>query len=196
MIGLLKGKPIQKKPTEIILDVNGVGYILNISVNTYDKISSVDDDLMLYTYLVVREDALDLYGFAEVQEKEMFQLLISISGVGPKLALGILSGIQSGALREAIMMNNVSTLVAIPGIGKKTAERLIIELKDKVNKMADKAVREASGISDARGDAVAALVSLGYKLPVAEKTVNKIFMENNKVSLEEIIKLALSQLNR
>ncbi|RMD51493.1 MAG: Holliday junction branch migration protein RuvA, partial [Ignavibacteria bacterium] len=131
MIGYLRGKIVSKKPTQIILDVNGVGYLINITTSTFETIGN-KEEISLFTYLSVKEDSLTLYGFSSVAEKEMFQLLISISGIGPKLAQGILSGIQIDELKSAIQEGNVTRIVAIPGIGRKTAERLLVELRDKV----------------------------------------------------------------
>ena len=130
MIGFLSGKIISSKPTKILLDVNGVGYVVFISINTFEVISNKEKvSLNIHTH--VTEDSITLYGFHDESEKEIFELLISISGIGPKLALGVLSGIQTEDLKEAILNGDVSRMVAIPGIGKKTADRLILELRSK-----------------------------------------------------------------
>lgn len=131
MIGYLKGKIISAKPTQIILEVNGVGYLVNISISTFEKISD-QNEISLFIHTHVREDALSLYGFYTEAEKEMFELLISISGIGPKVALSILSGISVDELQNAIQTENVSRLVSVPGVGRKTAERVVLELKSKV----------------------------------------------------------------
>ncbi len=196
MIGYLKGKIISKKPTQILLDVNGVGYLINISLTTFEKLPEENEEVSLHTYLNVQENALTLYGFSLHAEKGMFELLISISGIGPKLALGILSGIQIIELREAIKSANVSRIVAVPGIGKKTAERLIIELRDKVESLD---VDAESGIQipySTRTDAIAALSSLGYNAKTAESAVRTALAANSSLSIEEVVKNALSVLNK
>src|ERR1035437_618232 len=157
MIGYLKGKILSKKPTKLLIDVNGVGYLVNISVNTFEKIAEMEE-VYLYTYLAVRESALDLFGFYSMAEKEMFEVLIGVNGIGPKSAQGILSGIQIGDLKEAIRMGNISRLVTIPGIGKKTAERMMIELRDKVDSVAESEENIIRGYTSVRSDAIAALV--------------------------------------
>jgi Holliday junction DNA helicase RuvA len=196
MIGHLTGKIISKKPTQIIVDVNGVGYIINITLTTFDKLQNEADIVSLHTYLNVREDTLDLFGFLNVSEKEMFELLISINGVGPKLAQGILSGIQIDELKDALRHGNVSRILAIPGVGKKTAERLIIELREKVDKISDEFDSLPKDKFSIKDDAVAALTSLGYNNKVAEKNIRSILESKPDSSLEEIIKVALSTMNK
>jgi Holliday junction DNA helicase RuvA len=195
MIGYLTGKIISKKPTKIILDVNGVGYLVNISISTFEKLAD-SETVSLFTYLAVREDALDLYGFFTQPEKEMFELLISVSGIGPKLAQGILSGIQLDELNEALKTGNIGRLTAIPGIGRKTAERLLVELRDKVESLALSFDSKASAPFSVRNDAVAALTNLGYNKANAERTVKIITDQNPNATIEELIKEALSLLNR
>lgn len=195
MIGYLTGKIISKKPTQVILDVNGVGYLVNISINTFDKLSDENSIASLFTYLNVKEDALDLFGFISLTEKEMFQLLISVNGIGPKSALSILSGISVEDLKTALISNQISRLVSIPGIGKKTAERMTIELRDKILHISGESVDYHTKINDVRSDAVSALVSLGYNQKIAEKVVSTLYSENNLYTIEELIKLSLSKLN-
>ncbi len=127
MISYLIGKIVHKSPTEIIIDVNGVGYSLNISLTSYEKFSSTNGDLKIYTYLHVREDVLQLYGFADEAEREMFRLLISVSGIGPKIAQGMLSGMTPIELKNAILNADIQALTSLQGIGKKTAERIVLE---------------------------------------------------------------------
>lgn len=192
MIGYLTGKIISSKPTQIILDVNGVGYSVNISINTFEKI--VEKEIVsLFIHTSVREDSITLFGFFTQSEKEMFELLISISGIGPKLGLGILSGIMVDDLIYAISSGNVSRLIAIPGIGRKTAERVVLELKNKVNNIKpDGVIKETS----AKDEAIAALTTLGYQRQVAEKIVRDLLIENSNYPLEELIKKALAGLNK
>jgi Holliday junction DNA helicase RuvA len=194
MIGYLKGKILSKKPTKLLIDVNGVGYLVNISVNTFEKIAEMEE-VSLYTYLAVRESALDLFGFYSIAEKEMFEVLIGVNGIGPKSAQGILSGIQITDLKEAIRMGNISRLVTIPGIGKKTAERMMIELRDKINSVAESEENIIRGYTSVRGDAIAALVNLGYNQKIAERIVNAIVDKNPVISIEDLIKNSLSALN-
>jgi len=197
MIGYLTGKIISKKPTQVLLDVNGIGYIINISINTFDKLSEKKATASLYTYLNVKEDSLDLYGFNTPAEKEMFEMLISVNGVGPKSALSFLSGIQLDELKEAIKTGNLGRITAVPGIGRKTGERLLIELRDKVDSIAESVSSDSTVLNfNVRSDAVAALVSLGYNAKQAEKA-SKIIMDGNpSVSIEELIKLSLAMLNK
>ena len=195
MIGYLSGKVISKKPTRIILDVKGVGYLVNISISTFEKIAD-KDEVSLYTYLAVKEDALDLYGFYSIAEKEMFELLISVNGIGFKTAQSILSGIQIDDLQEALKTGNIARIISVPGIGRKTAERMMIELRDKVESIADSMDKGVAGTSSVRGDAIAALVNLGYNQKVAERTIRAITDITPNISIEDLIKDALAGLNK
>ena len=194
MIGYLHGKIISKKPTKLLIDVNGVGYIVNISISTFEKISD-KEEVSLFTYLSVREAAMDLFGFYSLAEKEMFELLISVSGIGPKSAQSILSGIQIEDLKDALKSGNISRLISTPGIGRKTAERMVIELRDKVESLAESVDGVSFGISTVRGDAIAALINLGYNQKVAERMVRAITDKSPNVSIEDLIKEALVSLN-
>jgi holliday junction DNA helicase RuvA len=193
MIGYLKGKVISLKPTRVLLDVGGVGYNVNISLNTFEKINN-SSSVSLFIFTNVKQDSISLFGFYTESEKEMFELLISINGIGPKSALGILSGIKVSELRNAILSSDISRIVAVPGIGRKTAERVLLELKNKL----DGILEEGSnlGPSSNRSEAISALTTLGYNAKSAEKTVFEILSENPSLSLEDIIKKALSHLNR
>lgn len=193
MIGYLSGKVISSKPTVLLLDVNGVGYLVNISINTFETISN-KDIVSLHIYTHVKEDSITLYGFQNESEKEMFELLISITGIGPKLAIGILSGIQTEDLKEAILIGDISRIVAIPGIGKKTADRLILELKSKVSVIS---VGDEHTIHHGvKKEAVSALTTLGYNYATAEKVVRQILSSSPACTLEELIKNSLSELNK
>jgi Holliday junction DNA helicase RuvA len=192
MIGFLTGKIISAKPTQLLLDVNGVGYLVNISINTFEEISG-KESVSLYIYTSVKEDSISLYGFFLESEKEMFELLISITGIGPKLAVSILSGIRVDELKHAIRSADLSRIVAVPGIGRKTAERLVLELKSKV----DKVKGDEKEISyNIKNEAAAALTTLGYNPKLSEKTIRDIFNSMPDISLEELIKKALSDLNK
>jgi Holliday junction DNA helicase RuvA len=192
MIGFLTGKIISSKPTQIILDVNGVGYLVNISITTFEKISE-KETVSLFIHTSVKEDSITLFGFFSQSEKEMFELLISISGIGPKVSLGILSGIAVDDLKDAIANGNVSRLIAIPGIGRKTAERVVLELRNKVDAIkVDGSSKEIS----AKDEAISALATLGYQRQTSEKIVRDLLSENQNYSLEELIRKALSNLNK
>ena len=194
MIGYLTGKLVSKKPTQLILDVNGVGYLVNISITTFEKISQEKEDISLFTYLSVKEDALDLYGFFTLAEKEMFEMLIGVNGVGPKLAQSILSGIEIQELKEALTLGNLSKIIAIPGSGRKTGERLLFELRDKVESIAE-SFDEVISTSTVKSDAVAALLSLGYNQKTSERIVRKLMDTKPDIEIEELVKEALSELN-
>lgn len=193
MIGFLTGKIITAKPTKILLDVNGVGYLVNISINTFEQISE-KESISLFIHTSVKEDSITLFGFHAESEKEMFELLIAVNGVGPKSALGILSGIKIEDLKQAIQTSNISRIIAVPGIGKKTAERLVLELKTKVDEIKDEGDTEIS--YSAKGEAIAALTTLGYNSKTSEKIIREILSENPSIPLEDLIKLALGKLNR
>lgn len=192
MIGYLNGKIISAKPTKILLDVNGVGYLINISINTFERISE-KESASLFIYTSVKEDSITLYGFFIESEKDMFELLISVNGVGPKLALNILSGIQVDELKNAIQSGDSSRIVAIPGIGRKTADRLVLELKTKVENIVEEG--SASIPFSVKNEAVGALTTLGYNQKLGEKMVRDILAEEPELSLEEVIKKSLSKLN-
>ena len=192
MIGYLTGKIISSKPTQILLDVNGVGYEVRISINTFEKLSG-KNTVSLHIYTNVKEDSITLFGFYSVAEKEMFELLISISGVGPKSALSLLSGISTDDLKQAITTSNVERIVSVPGIGRKTAERLILELRNKVRDIKEEGISSAK--PSLQKEAVSALTTLGYNLVASEKVVNKILSEIPDCSLEELIKRSLKELN-
>ena len=197
MYHYLAGKIAEKTPTAAILDVNGIGYEVRVSLSTFSSLPNLGETVKLFTHFVVREDAQLLYGFATEEEREAFRLLISISGIGPKLAITLLSGVTLPELKRAIQEKNIPVLTAISGIGQKTAERVIIELKDKIGKAEVSAGRELvhdASVSDQMvEDSVAALVSLGYTKQKAKDAVQKTLkaMSGKKPSVEEIIRNAL-----
>lgn len=192
MIAYLSGKFSYKNPAVVFVDVHGVGYEVNISLNTYSHIQQLQEG-KLFTYLQIKEDAHTLYGFFDSAEKEMFVLLISVSGVGASTARMMLSGMKPEEIRNAIVMKNTSVLEQVKGIGKKTAERLVLELKDKVSKISDNFTGNVkAGGNTLSQDALNALVALGISRPVAEQAIKKI--ENSEPSidsLENLIKKAL-----
>ncbi|MBU1298977.1 MAG: Holliday junction branch migration protein RuvA [Bacteroidetes bacterium] len=195
MYSYLQGKLVSKSPTEVVLDVNGVGYFLNISLSTYEKLDSSSSQIKIFTYLHVREDALQLFGFATEAERDMFKMLISVSGIGPKIAQGILSGINTEELRTAFQTGNIATLTSIPGIGRKTAERLVLELRDKLGKIDIEisTLPTSSQQLKIRNDALNALLSLGYNRTTAERAIRQVLKDtdNKELTLEVLIKQAL-----
>jgi Holliday junction DNA helicase RuvA len=199
MYHYLTGKIAGKTPTSVILDVNGIGYEVRVSLSTFSNLPNLGETVKLFTHFVVREDAQLLYGFATEEERETFKLLISISGIGPKLAITLLSGVTLQELKRAIQEKNVPVLTAISGIGQKTAERVIIELKDKIGRSevpAGKELIHDAGISDQMvEDSVSALVSLGYTKQKAKEAIQKTLkaMLGKKPSVEEIIRAALKR---
>jgi Holliday junction DNA helicase RuvA len=193
MIGYLTGNIISLKPTKILLDVGGVGYVIQISISTFENISD-KKNISLHVYTSVKEDSITLFGFYNETEKEMFELLISVNGIGPKLGLGVLSGIQVDELKEAIEAGNVSRIIAIPGVGRKTAERVVLELRSKVDKIKDGDEKTAS--YSIKQEAISALTTLGYNFKLAENSIRDILSESKDISLEELIKKALSNLNK
>lgn len=195
MITCLKGKLIQKSPTSLVIDVNGVGYYLNISMNTFENVPPIQKEIFIFTEMIVREDNISLYGFHTESERQLFKLLISVSGIGPKSAIGILSGVSLSEFRDAILTSNISLLQKLPGIGKKTAERLIVELKDKFSKMSSN-IDSSSGTfgnNEIVEVASLALESLGYSKLLATKSINSALKQIDKADFtsEDLIKLAL-----
>ncbi|CAG0981590.1 Holliday junction ATP-dependent DNA helicase RuvA [Geobacteraceae bacterium] len=194
MIALLTGRLAHKSPDAIILDVNGVGYRVQIPFSTYYELPEEGKTVSLSIYTHVKEDAISLFGFRTVVEKQFFQLLISVSGIGPKMARDILSNIQPEELAAAIVQGNLVRLSAIPGIGKKTAERLVLELKEKVRKMdvappaRETAPSEAS--PEVADDVASALVNLGYKEAVVRKVLAEMAIEPG-ASTETVLRQAL-----
>jgi Holliday junction DNA helicase RuvA len=193
MISYLTGKLTEKSPTEITVEVNGVAYSVLIPLSTYEVLQETGSSVKILTYLHVREDAIQLYGFATPGERDLFKMLVSISGIGPKMAQGILSGVSVNELKNFILHANFSGLTSIPGVGKKIAERLVLELRDKVGKLEYEAPRTEDKASAIRGEALLALTSLGYSRPVAEKTIRLVLQESDgtTITVEELIKRAL-----
>jgi holliday junction DNA helicase RuvA len=168
MIGFLRGKLVAKQPPQLLMDVAGVGYELDAPMSTFYSLPAVGSDLSLFTHLVIREDAHSLFGFATERERRMFRELLKVSGVGPKLALGLLSGINIDSFLLCIEAGDVDTLVKIPGVGRKTAERLIVEMRDRAKSFGELSFAPAGtsvpvGANGAQAEAFSALVALGYK---------------------------------
>ncbi|PCC99906.1 Holliday junction branch migration protein RuvA [Halopseudomonas pelagia] len=197
MIGRLKGILLEKQPPHILLDVQGVGYELDAPMSTFYKLPTLGEMVTLHTHMVVREDAQLLYAFAEKRERELFRELIRLNGVGPKLALALMSGLEVDELIRAVQAQDTSALVRVPGVGKKTAERLLIELRDRFKAwetlpgsfkpLASGAAAAAPASHSA--DAVSALISLGYKPQEASRAIASV--EEDGLSSEELIRRAL-----
>jgi holliday junction DNA helicase RuvA len=173
MIAHLRGRLIAKHPNQAIVEAGGVGYDVTISVPTFSELPALNTDVSFFIHTHVREDALALFGFLRIQEKQLFEKLLSVSGIGPKLAITILSGMPADAMVAAIKGNNVAGLTRIPGIGKKTAERMVLELRDKLDAFGIPAAAAASA-SPVEEDVISALVNLGYQRPVAEKALARL----------------------
>ncbi|CAG0958934.1 Holliday junction ATP-dependent DNA helicase RuvA [Flavobacteriales bacterium] len=194
MIAYIEGKIFEKTPTYVIINCAGVGYLVNISLNTFSKLPG-NDLCKLHTHLIVREDAHLLYGFAEKSEKELFLQLISVSGVGAATAILILSSLSAAEIKNAIISKDVNLLKSIKGIGTKSAERIIIDLRDKLMKgdhFSPQIINAQNNTS--KEEALSALVMLGFSKIQTEKVVNQIIASNTEASVEEIIKKALKAL--
>lgn len=193
MIVHIQGKLVEKTPTEVVIDCNGVGYHINISLHTFSLLPN-SDYLKLYTFLQIKEDAHTLFGFVEKAERELFKLLLSVSGVGASTARAMLSAIAPQQVIQAIASGDVGTIQSIKGIGAKTAQRIILDLKEKVLKIYNLDEVSFSQSNTNRDEALSALEVLGFVRKSAEKVVEKIVKENVGASVETIIKLALKNL--
>ncbi|WP_066223568.1 Holliday junction branch migration protein RuvA [Formosa haliotis] len=193
MISHIQGKLVEKNPTNVVIDCNGVGYFLNISLHTYSQIPDLEH-IKLYTQLLVKEDSHTLYGFSSIAERDMFRLLISVSGIGAGTARTMLSSLTPKQVREGIAKEDVALIQSIKGIGVKTAQRVIIDLKDKVLKIYDIDEVSASSNNTNKDEALSALEVLGFVKKQAERAVDKIVKAEPDASVETIIKQALKNL--
>ncbi len=195
MIARLAGTLVERSPDRVVIDVSGVGYLVFVSLESFYKLPPLGSRVELNTYTHVREDSLQLFGFVEEVERELFTLLIQVTGVGPRVALAVLSGLSAQELEKALVDGDVGRLVRVPGVGRKTAERLVLELKDKVSQLRGRrdGMRERPQAKSA--EAVSALVNLGYKRAEAEKAVGSAEKEGAQ-GLEETIRMALRRLSR
>ena len=194
MFAYLKGTLTQKNPVYAVIDCLGVGYEVNIPLSTFEKLPEIGKEIEIQIHFSMTEnDGIRLFGFFSVEEKKLFRQLISISKIGPKTALAILSGLSVQDLIQAVQTGNVSLISTVPGLGKKSAERLIIELKDKVGKIGSEEISLLSGIrkTDIIGEAESALITLGYRPPEVKKTIARLIKENKFQSTEEIIKATI-----
>ena len=190
MITQIRGRLVEKNPTEVVVDCNGVGYLLHISLNTFAGLPS-DENVVLYTHLSIRDDAHTLFGFITKTEREVFKLLISVSGVGPSIARIMLSSMTSEEIQQAIASGNVDVIQSVKGIGAKTAQRVIVDLKDKIMKTYDMNEVSVHTNNTHKDEALSALEVLGFNRKQSEKIVNNIVKENPDASIEKIIKLSL-----
>jgi Holliday junction DNA helicase RuvA len=205
MIAHLSGTLLSKQATSVILDVGGVGYEITIPVSTFYELEDPGATVQLRIYTHVREDALQLYGFKTARERELFMRLISVSGIGPKLGITLLSGMSADEMIASIRTNNLARLTLIPGVGRKTAERLVMELRDKVAALSSPELEEELGARTAEGaplptedsmrsDVLSALLNLGYQRSSAEKAVTAAMDEGGDVSVESILRRSLRKL--
>jgi holliday junction DNA helicase RuvA len=193
MIAHIQGKLVEKTPTEVIIDCAGVGYHVNISLHTYSLLPN-SDHIKLFTYLQIKEDSHTLFGFVEKSEREIFKMLLSVSGIGASIARTMLSSLEPKQIIQAIASGDVATIQSIKGIGSKTAQRAILDLKDKVLKLYDLDEVSMSQNNTTRDEALSALEVLGFVRKSSEKLVEKILKENPDATVENIIKLALKNL--
>jgi len=195
----LRGKLAEKRPNAVLVDVGGVGYVVAVSLSTYAGLGELHSEVTLLIHTHVREDALALYGFISAREKQLFEMLLSASGVGPSLALKILSGMSVEELVPAIRGSDLGRLTKIPGVGRKTAERMVVELKDRLEAMGAetmiKPAARAAGVTDVEADAVSALVNLGYEGRAAEEAVAAGKRLAGVSDLEKLLRAALNALS-
>lgn len=193
MIAHIQGRLVEKNPTDVVIDCNGVGYFLHISLYTFSQLPS-DENVKLFTQLLVREDSHTLYGFSTVEERAVFNLLISVSGVGASTARTMLSSLPPDQVRDAIVSEDVTTIQSVKGIGAKTAQRVILDLKDKILKVYGEGTLSVFPSNTNRNEALSALETLGFARKQAEKACDAYLKEQPNASVEEIIKQALKNL--
>jgi Holliday junction DNA helicase RuvA len=200
MIAFLRGRILDKKPNRVVVDVQGVGYEVHVPLSTYYDVGDAGADVTLRIHTHVREDALQLYGFLTLLEQQLFERLIATSGIGPKLAVAVLSGIEPHELVAAVQRADIARLTAIPGVGRKTAERIVLELKDRLAHLVVPAgMAEPAGPSTGerlRDDLVSALLNLGYHRAIADKAVDATLNTNGAPTFEQALKSALRELMR
>ena len=193
MIAHIHGKLVEKTPTEVVIDCNGVGYHINISLHTYSLIP-VAETIKLFTYLQIKEDAHSLFGFVEKSEREIFKMLLSVSGIGASIARTMLSSLDPKQIIQALAVGDLATIQSIKGIGSKTAQRAILDLKDKVLKLYDIDEVSMSQSNTNKDEALSALEVLGFNKKLAEKVVDKIIVQDATATVESLIKQALKNL--
>jgi holliday junction DNA helicase RuvA len=194
MIGQLRGRLAEKRPNQVLVDVGGVGYLVQVPLSSYAALGELHTEVTLLIHTHVREDALALYGFVSFREKLLFEMLLSASGVGPSLALKILSGMSVEELVPAIRGSDLGRLTKIPGVGRKTAERMVVELKDKLEAVVLEAQRPAASPAGVEADVISALVNLGYEVRAAEAAVGEAKREVGIANFEKLLRGALQSL--
>lgn len=196
MIAFLRGRLHEKHPDRVIVDVNGVGYEVHVPLSSFYGLAEPGADVALQVHTHVREDAIALFGFGTTLERQLFERLIAVSGIGPRLALAVLSGIDPPELITAVQRGDVTRLTAIPGVGRKTSERIVLELKDRLARLAPAAQAETAGGAGMREDMLSALLNLGYHRPAAEKAVDAALASGPEASFETVLRDALRRLSR
>jgi Holliday junction DNA helicase RuvA len=200
MIAFLRGRVIDKQPNRLVVDVQGIGYDVHVPLSTFYDVGDVGSDVALRTYTHVREDALQLFGFLTEIERQLFERLIAVNGIGPKLAIAVLSGMDPRDLLASVQRGDVVRLTGIPGIGKKTAERIVLELRDRLMQLtapqATGTSAEPAGTERVRVDLLSALQNLGYHRPQADKAVESSLRSNPDATFEDALKSALRELMR
>ena len=205
MIAHLSGTLLSKQATSVVVDVAGVGYEVTIPISTFYDLEDVGGNVQLRIYTHVREDALQLFGFKTARERQLFLKIISVSGIGPKLGITLLSGMSADELVASIRTNNLARLTLIPGVGRKTAERLILELREKIAELSSAQLEEELGAKPevteptediVRGDALSALLNLGYQRSAAEKAIDAALNEGGDITVESILRRSLKKLAR
>lgn len=206
MIAHLNGRLLSKEPNSVIVDVSGVGYEVSIPLSTFYELENEGSNVQLRIYTHVKEDALQLYGFKTERERKLFVNFISVSGIGPKIGIALLSGMSADELITSIKSNNLARLTLIPGVGRKTAERLIVDLREKMTAMAASQVDEATGLEPSvssgspedsvRADALSALLNLGYQRSAAEKAIDAVLNDGGENTVESVLRRGLRKLAR
>ena len=201
MIGFLSGKILEKEANTLIVDVGGVGYEVTIPLSTFYELGDLGSDVILQIFTYVREDALQMFGFKTTQERDLYLKLISVQGIGAKSGITMLSGMSADEIVAAIRSNNIARLVAIPGVGKKTAERMVIELRDKIGELSAGAAASSAAAAGADGspdsvfdDALSALVNLGYQRNAAEKALQEAAKNGAEMNVQKLLRSALQKL--
>ena len=205
MIAHLNGRLLSKEPNSVIVDVSGVGYEVNIPLSTFYELENEGSNVQLRIYTHVKEDALQLYGFKTERERKLFVNFISVSGIGPKLGIALLSGMSADELINSIKSNNLARLTLIPGVGRKTAERLIVDLREKMTALSASQVEADTGAQsahlpasedDVRSQALSGLVNLGYQKSAAEKAIDSVLSEDGEITVESVLRRGLRKLAR
>ena len=206
MIAHLNGTLLFKQPNTVVVDVSGVGYEVNIPLSTFYELADTGSNVQLRIYTHVKEDALQLYGFKTARERELFVNFISVSGIGPKIGIALLSGMSADELVASIKNNNLARLTLIPGVGRKTAERLIVDLREKMTALAASQVAEYAGVGpeapivsaadDVRSQALSGLLNLGYQKSAAEKAIDSVLSEDGEITVESVLRRGLRKLAR